>query len=250
MNIFCLGTNIYGFERPGIGSNLIAMFGMGVFCFLLLLIVEYRIHQRFIYFILSFVKRNPEPMEIKLDVKDNDVINERNRINQMTTDDYKMYSLILKELTKFYGNFLAVNQISVAVESAECFGLIGVNGAGKTTTFKMLTGDEKISGGGAYVRGISLKSRMPDVHKMIGYCPQFDALIDDLTGAETLDIFARLRGIRPEDIPTISQQLAIDFKFLKHLNKKSGQYSGGNKRKLSAAVAMLGNPVIVYLGLG
>lgn len=222
---------------------------MGVFCFLLLLIVDYRLHQRFIYFILSFVKQNQEQIEMKLDVKDNDVINEKIKINQMTSDDFKSYNLILNGLTKFYGKFLAVDQISIAVENAECFGLLGVNGAGKTTTFKMLTGDEKISGGEAYVRGVSLKSHMPDVHKMIGYCPQFDALIEDLTGAETLDIFARLRGIRSEDIPTISQQLAIDFKFLKHLNKKSGKYSGGNKRKLSTAVAMLGNPVVIFLGL-
>lgn len=67
----------------------------------------------------------------------------------------------------------------------ECFGLLGVNGAGKTSTFKMLTGDHRISSGEAYVRGISLKTNMSEVHRIIGYCPQFDALIEDLTGTNT-----------------------------------------------------------------
>lgn len=131
---------------------------------------------------------------------------------------------------------------------AECFGLLGVNGAGKTTTFKMLTGDEKITGGEAFVRGISLKSDMTEVHKIIGYCPQFDALLDDLTGAETLKVFALLRGIDRKDIPTLSERLAIDLKFINHINKKVGEYSGGNKRKLSTAIAVMGDPVVVYLG--
>lgn len=134
------------------------------------------------------------------------------------------------------------------VHRAECFGLLGVNGAGKTTTFKMLTGDTKISSGEAFVRGISLKTNMPQVHKIIGYCPQFDALLVDLTGTETLEIFALLRGIHPNDIPALSKRLAADLNFMKHINKRVEEYSGGNKRKLSTAIALIGNPVVVYLG--
>lgn len=134
------------------------------------------------------------------------------------------------------------------INRAECFGLLGVNGAGKTSTFKMLTGDTRISNGEAYVRGISLKSHMPEVHKIIGYCPQFDALLEDLTGAETLELFALLRGIHPSNIPALTQRLATDLNFMKHINKRVDEYSGGNKRKLSTAVALIGNPVLVYLG--
>lgn len=130
---------------------------------------------------------------------------------------------------------------------SECFGLLGVNGAGKTSTFKMLTGDVKISSGEAFVRGISLKTDMPDVHKIIGYCPQFDALIEDLTGRETLEMFALLRGVRRNEINALSIRLANELNFMKHIDKKVMEYSGGNKRKLSTAVALIGNPVVVYL---
>lgn len=131
--------------------------------------------------------------------------------------------------------------------SSECFGLLGVNGAGKTTTFKMLTGDVKISSGEGFVRGISLKNNMPNVHKVIGYCPQFDALIEDMTGRETLEMFALLRGVRKRDINATSMRLATELNFMKHIDKKVCEYSGGNKRKLSTAVALLGNPSVVYL---
>lgn len=122
-----------------------------------------------------------------------------------------------------------------------------VNGAGKTSTFRMLTGDAKISNGEAFVNGLSLKMNMKEVHKMTGYCPQFDALIDDLTGRETLTLFALSRGIPKDKLEDVISRLAGDFNFTKHLDKQVRAYSGGNKRKLSTAVALLGNPIIIYL---
>lgn len=154
--------------------------------------------------------------------------------------------------------------------SSECFGLLGVNGAGKTTTFKMLTGDVKISNGEAWVRGLSLKNDMNGVHQIIGkltnqfrshtqcwneypilqlkgYCPQFDALIGEMTGRETLTMYCLLRGIPNRRITSIVLNLAADFDFIKHIDKRVKMYSGGNKRKLSTAIALVGNPAIVYL---
>lgn len=125
--------------------------------------------------------------------------------------------------------------------------MLGVNGAGKTSTFKMLTGDVKISNGEAYVTGINLKMRMKDVHKITGYTPQFDALIDDLTGRETLVLFALSRGIPQNKLNEVIAKLANDFNFTKHLDKQVKALSGGNKRKLSTAVALLGNPKVIYL---
>jgi ATP-binding cassette, subfamily A (ABC1), member 3 len=125
--------------------------------------------------------------------------------------------------------------------------MLGVNGAGKTSTFKMLTGDETISSGEAWVDGISIKTNMNKVHQRIGYCPQFDALIDDLTGRETLKIFALLRGVPRSEIARVSLQLADELNFTKHLDKLTKAYSGGNKRKLSTALALIGDPSVVYL---
>lgn len=111
----------------------------------------------------------------------------------------------------------------------------------------MLTGDEKITKGDAYVRGLSHRREMHKVHQHIGYCPQFDALIEDLTGREMLEIFCLLRGIPRTRIKNLSEYLAVELNFKKHLDKKVNQYSGGNKRKLSTAIALIGDPAVVYL---
>ncbi|GBP05465.1 ATP-binding cassette sub-family A member 3 [Eumeta japonica] len=111
----------------------------------------------------------------------------------------------------------------------------------------MMTGDERITFGSAYVKGLNLASDMNEISKEIGYCPQFDALLDDLTGRETLKIFCLLRGIRKERINYISEELAKSFGLMKHLDKETRAYSGGNKRKLSTAIAVIGSPSVIYL---
>ena len=178
---------------------------------------------------------------------DVDVKYEKERINAMETSEYLNYNLVMKNMSRYYKEFLAVNQLCVGIKHSECFGLLGINGAGKTSSFKMLTGDIKISHGEAFIQGISLKTNMKEVHKRIGYCPQFDALIDDLTGRETLRLFALSRGIPKFKLQEVTDKLSSDFNFAKHLDKQVRAYSGGNKRKLSTAVALLGNPVIIYL---
>lgn len=145
-------------------------------------------------------------------------------------------------------NFHLYFNVQIVSTSDECFGLLGMNGAGKTTTFKMLTGDETISSGEAFVQGISLKTHKSDINKIIGYCPQFDALLEELTGTETLEIFALIRGVRSKDIPTLRKRLARELHFEKHVDKKIQEFSGGNKRKLSTAIALIGDPVLIYLG--
>lgn len=111
----------------------------------------------------------------------------------------------------------------------------------------MLTGDQKITHGEAWVKGMCLITNMEKVYQEIGYCPQFDALLEDLTGRQTLRIFCLLRGIRKTDIERISLKLADELNFRQYLDKPVKEYSGGNKRKLSTAVALIGYPCIVYL---
>lgn len=92
----------------------------------------------------------------------------------------------------------------------------------------MLIGDERISSGEAFV--------------------QFDAFLEDLTGSETIEIFALLRGVRSSDISNLKSHFARKLNFQQLLKKKIREYSGGNKRKLSSAIALIGNPIVIYLG--
>lgn len=77
----------------------------------------------------------------------------------------------------------------------ECFGFLGVNGAGKTTSFRMLTGDEYMTEGQSILYGQDLGSKRRKYLRQIGYCPQFDSIIDVLTGREILNLFAHIRGV-------------------------------------------------------
>jgi len=153
----------------------------------------------------------------------------------------------LSSMTKKYEEFLAVDGISVGIPKGECFGLLGVNGAGKTTTFKMLTGDETITDGNAYVGDLDIKSNLRRVQQRMGYCPQFDALIDQMTGWETLVMYARLKGIPEKQIPGMVHNIVGSLLLEDHIQKQTSTYSGGNKRKLSTAVALVGNPELVLL---
>jgi ABC-type multidrug transport system ATPase subunit len=96
--------------------------------------------------------------------EDEDVARERARL--LNTDWQTLFNtekLVISQLTKYYGSNLVVNRISVGIPQGECFGLLGVNGAGKTTTFKMLTGDETVSSGNAYLDGHSVISQIAEV---------------------------------------------------------------------------------------
>jgi ATP-binding cassette subfamily A (ABC1) protein 3 len=121
------------------------------------------------------------------------------------------------------------------------------NFSGKTTTFKMITGDETVDSGSIVLDSVNINEDMRKAQRRMGYCPQFDALIDLLTGEETLYMFARLRGVQEHIIPQIVNPIIDLMSLRKHARKPVYAYSGGNKRKLSAAVALIGDPSIVFL---
>lgn len=132
--------------------------------------------------------------------------------------------------------------------SDDCFGLLGLNGAGKTTTFKTLTGELAVEQGDAFIQGISLKTKMSEACQLIGYVPQYDAMLQELSGYETLKVFALLRGVPSHEIHNMILTIATELNFKMHLNKQIKKYSGGNKRKVSAAIALMGNPSILLFG--
>ncbi|XP_022152229.1 ABC transporter A family member 1 isoform X2 [Momordica charantia] len=181
---------------------------------------------------------------------DVDVKAERNRVLSGSTDNA---IICLSNLRKVYPgeNYLhkkvAVDSLTFSVQEGECFGFLGTNGAGKTTTLSMLTGEESPSEGTAFIFGKDIRFDPKAARCHIGYCPQFDALLEFLTAKEHLELYARIKGVPEFKINDVVMEKLVDFDLLKHANKPSYSLSGGNKRKLSVAIAMIGEPPVVIL---
>eukprot|EP00475_Leptophrys_vorax_P005669 TRINITY_DN13418_c0_g1_i1.p1 TRINITY_DN13418_c0_g1~~TRINITY_DN13418_c0_g1_i1.p1 ORF type:complete len:835 (+),score=191.20 TRINITY_DN13418_c0_g1_i1:75-2507(+) len=196
------------------------------------------------------VEDQKEP--IPLPDEDADVFSERKRIEEMGGGSHKDI-LSIRSLRKVYPGLsgqtstVAVQNLSLGVPEGECFGFLGVNGAGKTTTMSILTGDFPATSGAATIAGFDIKSQMAKVRQVIGYCPQFDPLIDLMTAREHLYFFAKLRGVPRERIQPVVEILLEKSGLSKFADKVSGSYSGGNKRKLSFCIALIGNPSVVFL---
>lgn len=184
--------------------------------------------------------------------EDSDVTEERRRVETLVNRiDLNRDALIVKDLSKTFGKLIpikAVDNLSFGVQKEEVFGLLGVNGAGKTTTFRMLTGDETLSSGNAWADGRSVLNNLRQFQTRIGYCPQFDALLDKMTGRETLYLFCRLRGMPSHMISRYVNELVSMVDLGKHVDKCTEAYSGGNRRKLSLAIALCAAPPIIFLG--
>jgi len=174
---------------------------------------------------------------------DDDVQNEKESI-YLNNNMMKVINL-----TKKFRKFDAVRGLTFGVREKECFGLLGVNGAGKTTTFRMITGDEVMTTGESFIDNVSLSSDKSTYLQSIGYCPQFDSIIEVLTGREMLTLFARIRGLRTKDnvIKSEIEKLASFVDLSDYLDRPCGQYSGGNKRKLNVALALIGRPKVMLL---
>jgi len=141
----------------------------------------------------------------------------------------------------------AVKDLTFGIPAGECFGLLGVNGAGKTTTFEMLTGEKTLSSGSVEIKGMDIASHMQEIRQHIGYCPQYDGLVGSLTGREALAMFARLRGVPEAKIAELVESAVNALALKKFADQCCGTYSGGNKRKLSTAIAIIGAPDIIFL---
>uniref|UniRef100_A0A3P8P7D3 P-type phospholipid transporter n=1 Tax=Astatotilapia calliptera TaxID=8154 RepID=A0A3P8P7D3_ASTCA len=225
------------FRWDFVGKNISFMAVEGFVYFILNLLIQYRF---FLDHWLSDYKQSPAQDE------DDDVAAERQRIYD---GGNKADILQIRDLSKTYvgRKRAAVDRICVGVPAGECFGLLGVNGAGKTTTFKMLTGDTDVTSGEASVAGYSILTEILDVHQNMGYCPQFDAIDELLTGREHLYLYARLRGVPESEIPRVAEWGIQKLGLSEYAGRCAGTYSGGNKRKLSTAIAMIGCPALVLL---
>ena len=110
-----------------------------------------------------------------------------------------------------------------------------------------MSGDNYPTSGDVFINGRSVKTNMDEVRHNLGYCPQFDAITPLMTGRENLFFYARVKGIPEEAIASRVDQLVRQLDLTSYENQLCGTYSGGNKRKLSVAIALVGNPPIVML---
>ncbi|CAG2111016.1 unnamed protein product, partial [Medioppia subpectinata] len=170
-------------------------------------------------------------------------------MNSKTSTKTGLVSLIADNLTKKFSKSVIIpNKLSFMVNKEECFGLLGTNGSGKTTTFRLLTGDLDRDSGNAYLGSdADLLNNKKTFYSRIGYCPQNDALLDRLTGMQTLLFFGRLRGLERNALKTFIAHITDKFELNRIINSRLSTYSGGNRRKLSLAVALIGTPRLLLL---
>uniref|UniRef100_A0A672JQR7 P-type phospholipid transporter n=1 Tax=Salarias fasciatus TaxID=181472 RepID=A0A672JQR7_SALFA len=221
-----------------VGKNLFAMAAEGLVFFIFTILLQYK-------FFIRFRPWN-EPEIPPLGPEDEDVARERERVKSGKAQS-DILSMI--DLSKVYkaGKKPAVDRLCLGIPRSECFGLLGVNGAGKTSTFRMLTGDTTITHGEAFLNHYSVPREMERVHQLMGYCPQFDAISDLLTGREHLELYARLRGVPEESVRKVAQWGVKKLGLTQYAEQEAGGYSGGNKRKLSTAISLIGAPPVIFL---
>ncbi|EKF29940.1 ABC transporter, putative [Trypanosoma cruzi marinkellei] len=179
--------------------------------------------------------------------EDEDVAMERRRIQE--TENSPSEDIVrVENLRKVYSKGkVAVRNLSLGVKPGEVFGFLGTNGAGKTTTIAILCQEMLPTSGRAFICGKDIVRNSRESLHYIGYCPQFDALIELLTVEEHLNLYAGIRGVKGGERETVVRDLMCLCELTTYFNTRAGELSGGNKRKLSVAIALIGGPRVVFL---
>ena len=151
------------------------------------------------------------------------------------------------KLTKRFGHFIAVNEITFEVFKGEIFGFLGANGAGKTTAMRMLTGLSKPTSGSAVVAGFDVYKQTENIKKNIGYMSQKFSLYEDLTVLENISFYGGIYGLSDAQIKTKSDQLIMELGLENQAKKLVASLPLGWKQKLSFSVALLHEPKIIFL---
>lgn len=158
-----------------------------------------------------------------------------------------MKAIEIKNLTKKYKDTVAVDRLTLDIAEGELFSLLGVNGAGKTTTIKMLSCLLKATDGDALLLGKSINTQAGEVKSVIGISPQETAVAPGLTVKENLELMCGVHGFGKEKSLSKITSLTEEFRLGEILNKKAGKLSGGWQRRLSIAMALIGEPEILFL---
>lgn len=226
------------------GRNMIWMLCTGTVFIILVVLMDICDILNWIFYFLQPVKL---PCNETLDA---DVEREKLLLQSPASDDL---AIKVQGLRKLYGirgigkPLEAVKGIYFGVKRGEVFGFLGTNGAGKTTTLSMLTGVYKPSEGTASICGFPITDQQ-NCRQKIGFCPQFDAIFNLLSPKEHLEVYCLLKGIRDKNTRNrMISRLITDLGLTQYADQAAEQLSGGNKRKLSCAIALVGDPEVVIL---
>lgn len=151
------------------------------------------------------------------------------------------------DLTKRYRDTCAVDHLNLTVEAGELFALLGVNGAGKTTTVRMLTCLSSPTNGDAFLNGKSIVTDAAEVKSRIGVSPQETAVAPNLTVEENLKLMCGVHGFSKEQTAVAMEKQIREFGLSPYLKKRADRLSGGWKRRLSIAMALISEPEILFL---
>jgi ABC-2 type transport system ATP-binding protein len=152
-----------------------------------------------------------------------------------------------EHLTKRYGSLIAVDDLSLEVHEGEIFGFLGPNGAGKTTSISMMCGLLKPDAGRVLIHGKPVHGGAPEVRARIGVCPQETVLWEKLTGLEQLEFIGSLYGVPPRTARQRGGALLETLGLSGKANVLAGKLSGGMKRRLNLALALVHDPEILAL---
>jgi len=175
---------------------------------------------------------------------DEDVAIERNRVRDGSADDC---ALVISMARKRFADKLALRDVSFAVESGEIFALLGPNGAGKTTLVNCVLGLYRLSSGNAKINGFDITRQQDQVYRHVGVCPQHEIFWPDLTCEEHLLFYARLKGVDPKAEKEVVKQNLEQVELQPEARTLAKQLSGGQKRRLCIAIALVAQPAIVFL---
>ncbi|OHB59536.1 MAG: hypothetical protein A2167_04130 [Planctomycetes bacterium RBG_13_46_10] len=153
----------------------------------------------------------------------------------------------ISDLTKRYGEILAVDHINFEVNKGEVFGFLGPNGAGKTTTIRMLTGLSNPTDGKASILGFDISSQIVQIKKRIGVVPEISNLYDDLTAFGNLLFMAQLYGVPSRERKKKAEELLKIFRLYERKDSLFRTFSRGMKRALTIAAALIHNPEVLFL---
>ncbi|CAM4954605.1 unnamed protein product [Rotaria socialis] len=253
---YSLNESWLSLSEPGLGIQCLIFIGQSIFWWFIVMFIEegWKICWKKMQYCFKRQQQQQQTARRKTNEwndqqLDTDVRNERQLIlnqSQSTSSAIVIVQDLVHEFQKPKDAssttriHRAVDHLNFFVPPSSCFGLLGANGAGKTTTFRLLINSIQPTSGEVFINRIGNKAD-------IGYCPQLDWLVDHLNVRETLTLFARLKGLTSADIDEIHMTMIQCFGLDTNQNQQVQNLSGGNKRKLSASLAFMANPTLIFL---